>query len=257
MFLQQAEELTMDEVDEVIEMSLDDTPEQALRRAVDGCVRILGLEMPSEEKIKEALDVAAQYKVKIRNNETKHDKGKTKAPRYFGILPEISLSKLLREQLARDRAPESAVKFFEQLQADNRLTARPHITVVHSNNKDTEKDLWEACMSMQTLEQPPVFSFRLSNLLWNDRVMAITVDNLAVAGDQPGDEVAGAKFLLQLTEVVKDRFHITVGTRRENVPAVEAKALAEDFKAQRLGALEVFPLEGDVFTQGRLKGLMS
>lgn len=61
MFLNTAEELLDEEVDDSIEMNVEESLEDALARAVDGCVRILGVPRPTAEQIGQALAAARDY----------------------------------------------------------------------------------------------------------------------------------------------------------------------------------------------------
>jgi tRNA ligase len=57
MFINTTEELTPREVDNVVEMKLGESLEETVKRAVKGCVAVMGLEMPSDEKIQDGLDI--------------------------------------------------------------------------------------------------------------------------------------------------------------------------------------------------------
>ena len=64
MFLNQVEELEEDEVDEIVEMGVGDSHEELLEKAIQRCVRVLGIERPSQEKVEEALEAVREYKPK-------------------------------------------------------------------------------------------------------------------------------------------------------------------------------------------------
>ena len=55
--LNQVEELKEDEVDEIVGMGVEDSLEEQLEKAFEGCVR---MERPSKNKVKEALEVATK-----------------------------------------------------------------------------------------------------------------------------------------------------------------------------------------------------
>lgn len=63
-------------------MELGNSEEEALRKAVDGIVGLLGVARPSEEAIKEALTAARAYALKVRKPDEKKPKGAAQ-PRYF------------------------------------------------------------------------------------------------------------------------------------------------------------------------------
>ena len=57
-------------------MKLGESMGDAVRRAVEGCVDVLGLEMPSDEKIQEALDVVKSYASAVEKPDDKKKKKK-------------------------------------------------------------------------------------------------------------------------------------------------------------------------------------
>src|SRR6267154_821168 len=73
-FLHDSEELADKEVDVSIEMDFEDTLEQAVDRAVSGCVSVLGLRQPSAEEIDEAVRMARTYVPQITKSQEKKKK---------------------------------------------------------------------------------------------------------------------------------------------------------------------------------------
>jgi len=176
MFLTQMEALEDDEVDVTVEMSVEDTLEQAVNKAIDGCVRVLGVERPSKERVDEALQVAMGYAPKTKKPD---DWKKEKAtPRYFGLLPELGLVDILSPRLSPQDCDTS---FWEDLLTKGRVTKRPHVTVVHRNSLPSASDLWEQCMRLHRMQSPPLFKFHLGHIVWNERVMAVTVEDIEPA----------------------------------------------------------------------------
>ncbi|KAI0360295.1 hypothetical protein OH77DRAFT_1470048 [Trametes cingulata] len=268
-FLKNAEELTDGEVDAVVTMDVEENLEDALTRAVDACVKYLGLEKPDQEKMGQALAVARAYeparkgsKAKPKEDKAAQSQGKTKAPptpRYFGILAEVDLQGVVGPALAAaEDVPPQHKKFWSELTAAGRVAQRPHVTIVHSKQLPAEKALWDKCAALDALARAPLLSFRLGHVVWNERVMAATVSDLAVAGDDPGEaEKAAFDFVVGLPEEVRERLHITVGTRSKEVPPVEAKDLVTEWRRKGASAdVHAVPLK-DVWVKGRLKGLMS
>ena len=255
MFINTTEELTESEVDATVDMDVEEGLEEAVRRAVDGVVRVVGMKRPGEEKIKEALDVVKGYKPTVKKPDEPAKKDKTGGARYYGLLPELDLEEVLEERLKGGGAHAKAKEVFESLKKGGRVTKRPHVTVVHSKSLPGEKTLWDDCAKLNGLEEPPLFKGRLRNLVWNDRVMALTVDDLDVDGERGGAE-AGKAFLLGLQDDLKERLHITVGTNSPGVPPVEAKDLVEAWREGGDGGKSIHSvqLEG-VAVRGRIKGL--
>ncbi|RDB18587.1 tRNA ligase 1 [Hypsizygus marmoreus] len=263
MFINTTEELTSSEVDAVVDMDMEEGLEEAVRRAVDGCVRVIGLKRPSDEKIAEALEVVRGYKPSVKKPDEKGKK-KDNGARYYGLLAEIDLEDVLGKKLETppkdaDKAMVRAAEFWEVLTNGKRVAKRPHVTVVHRNSLPGEQSLWDLCAALQGLPQPPLFKARLGNVVWNDRVMAVTVDDLEVVEGESGEGTRlGNDFLQGLKDELKERLHITVGTKNPNVPAVEGKGLIEAWRkgitAPGVGTAQSMKLD-NVVVHGRIKGL--
>jgi tRNA ligase len=105
------------------------------------------------------------------------------------------------------------------------------------------------------MQSPPLFKFNLGHIVWNKRIMAVTVDNIELAttaGTNPGQE-----FISSLSQNTKDRLHITVGTMGQNIPAVEGKSLVKDWRnGVKNDDVRSIDLEG-VVAMGRIKGLFN
>ncbi|KAG5650633.1 hypothetical protein H0H81_011530 [Sphagnurus paluster] len=266
MFLNTREELAESEVDAVLEMEVEETMEQAVRRAVDGCVRILGLDRPSEDKIAEALDAIDAYAPKVKKPD---DKKKVKDPaRYYGLLAEVDLEEVIGKRLGMSANASGvegeAASVWGMLKTGGRVVKRPHVTVVHRNSLPAEQDVWNKAAALQALQQPPLLRIRLGNLVWNSRVMALTVDSLEVVKEKGVDGEDGFKkgneFVEWLPEALKQRLHITVATRHSTVPAVEAKSLVEAWRSGKTSDAgdQILSISlDDVFATGRIKGLNS
>ncbi|KAF7344319.1 tRNA ligase [Mycena sanguinolenta] len=225
-FLNNAEPLAPNEVDEIVEMSLADGLEDTVRRAIDECVHVLGVKQPTEMEVEAALDRARGYAVdeKAKRADSPPPAGKEKK-HYFAFLPEVALEPLLEPVLAD-------VSFWGALREAGRVAKRPHVTLVHwraleSPGEDaaTTKAFWARCKALCEMGQAPLFQMRLGHVVWNERVMAVTVDGVELV-EADVSRQAGAEFVAQLPEKVKGRLHITVGTAGDAQP-VEAKALVE------------------------------
>ncbi|KZT07913.1 uncharacterized protein LAESUDRAFT_724384 [Laetiporus sulphureus 93-53] len=250
-FLKQAEELTDDEVDVSVEMDWEESLGDALARAVDACVRILGVQRPDAEAMGRALAIARAYEPTSR----REVKAKEATVRYYGILVEVDLSEVLGSRLAEPGVPASGKWFWDALVQKKRVASLPHITLVHKKSLPEETPLWECCKELYLSAAPPLFTFRLGHLVWNDRIMAVTVEDLAVHGDEADPEGKGAEFLSKLPEEAKETLHVTVGTRDQDVPPVEAKDLVSNWKktgdAEGIQSVEL----KDIWLKGRVKGL--
>lgn len=268
-FINTTEDLAESEVDTVVDMDLEDDLEAAVRRAVDGCVRVLELANPSEEKIEEALDTIRNYVPATK----KPDDGKAEkdsGPRYYGLLPELDLVDVLGQKLGSlnsdaSQAAVPAIQSWGKLKDAGRVTKRPHVTVVHRNSRTDELALWNRCETLHRSDKPPLFKAKLGHLVWNERIMALTLEGLQVVdegvdGEEEGKGgLLGMEFLDSLPEEVRNRLHITVGTQSQDVRPVEARALVESLRKRDLvpGSNEgVLDMDGLVI-HGRIKGLIA
>ena len=257
-FIEQREELEEGEVDAVIEMDIDEDLEHALDRTVDGCVRILGLEKPDQEGVGLALAAARAYeptKKKEDKKEKQKEKEKRGKPRYYGLVPEVDLLELLNPVFSAPGDAEAADgrQFFTDLKKNDRITKQPHVTIVHSKALDLEwaKSLWDRCSELYLSSTPSTFRFTLGSVVWNDRVMAITVDGVEPTSD---DDEAGKSFVDQLPQEVRKKLHITVGTASKDIPPFEAHMLVEDWgDGKRTNSLQLT----NIPTEGRVRGLSS
>jgi tRNA ligase len=256
MFLQTSEELLDGEVDESIEMDVEESLEDALARAVEGCVRILGVPRPSVERIGQALAAARGYAPATKREMNEKQKQKAKAnPRYYALVPEVDVEKVLKKRMKADDVPQSGRDFYRLLTANERITDRPHITLVHEKGLPEDKDLWERCKAIFAMPTPPVFTFKLEHVVWNDRVMAITVSDVAVSKEHQDPETKGVEFIVNLPQELQERLHVTVGTKSKDVPPVEAKDLVASWKKREAG-IQSCALD-ELWVKGSIKGLFS
>lgn len=256
MFLQQAEELLAGEVDEAVDMDIEAPLEDALARAVDACVRILDLPRPSAEQMGQALAAARGYAPKgtqAKQQEKGHEKKKRKAPRYYALLPEVDLQRVLDKRVEEEDVSEQGRMLYHHLKASGRVAERPHVTVVHEKGLPGDTDLWERCRRLFSTPTPPLFSFRLGDLVWNDQVMAMTVVDVAVSRGEKDPEARGGDFVASLPEELKGRLHVTIGTRSKDIPAVEARDMVMQWKT---GAKSIESCKlNELWVNGRVKGL--
>ncbi|TFK84033.1 hypothetical protein K466DRAFT_665422 [Polyporus arcularius HHB13444] len=288
-FLKHAEELTDEEADVVVSMDVEEPLEDALSRAVGAIVKYLGLPQPDAEKMGQALAAARAYEPKLRatKNPNPHgvaDGAKPKdkkppkeqseeapgtpkkakagaAPRYFGILAEVDLQSVVGAAISASapQLPSEAVQFWNHLVQEKRVQGRPHVTVVHSKSLPAEGALWERCRTLNALPRPPLLSFRLGHVVWSERIMACTVVDLAADAGEGEVQKEAVEFVVGLPEEVRERLHITVGTRSPNVAPVEAKDLVTEWKKRQgreIPGVWAVPLK-DVWVKGRVKGLHS
>lgn len=245
-FIKQTEGLEDKEVDAIIEMDINEDLEHALDRAVDGCVRILGLEKPDQEKVGLALAAVRDYERTKKKKEGKRQGGKP--TRYYGFEPNVDLLKLLQPVFSAGGGADvtEGKEFFAALIEGDRITKRPHITIVHSKSTDSEsRQLWNRCSELSLSPTPSAFQFNMGSVVWNDQVMAVSVEL-----QDGGDEVRKL-FVDQLPQKVRNKLHITVGTANRNIGAYTAHKLMEDWRdGQGVKSLQLT----NVPSEGRIRG---
>jgi tRNA ligase len=254
MFIDSTEELTPREVDNVVEMELGESLEESVKRAVKGCVAVMGLEMPSDEKIQEGLDLVRGYAPRVKKLDDPKDK-KELDVRYYGLLPEVDLEELLDRAFANEN--QSNKNFWTQLKTDHRITKRPNVTIVHRKAIVTERGLWEGCTGLHEMSTatPPLFKGTLRNVVWDGRVMAITVEDIDVEADGRNNE--GREFVSKLPDETRSRLHITVGTQCGSIKPVEAKTMVEQWRrGEELDIIKSIKFVDQV-VYGRIKGLIT
>jgi len=148
-----------------------------------------------------------------------------------------------------DDISEESNAFWEKLRSGDRVEKRPHVTVTHRNNLPGESELWDQCVLLQQTDPPPLFRMKFGSVVWNDRVMAISVDI------ENADRAEGNEFISSLPDHVKMRLHITAATRDAKVKPVEAMALVQSWRGQGVGGDGQMVKLDDVFGYGRLAGL--
>jgi tRNA ligase len=252
MFLRNTESLNESEADATIEMDIAEDLEHALARAIDGIVRELGLPPPDVERVGAALAKVRGYMPANTTNAKKPELKAKPAPRYFGLLPEIDLVETLDAHISRQEGGPLR-EFWDALKKDKLIKRRPHVTVVHDKELPDKRTLWENCTALYALASPPLFRARLGHVVANERVMAVTVEELRVDDPEEDEGQEGSTFLSMLDPELRGRLHITVGTSDGSVLPFEAAALVESFKKGKKG-LDNVRLE-DVYVKGRIKGL--
>ena len=270
MFLHTFEELADSEVDEVVDMSLDDDLEASVRHAVKACVEIVGLPQPSEEEVQAGLDAVDAYTVASKEKWVIEDKGKGKGKgkaRYYALLPEVDIPSLLEHHLSGDTVPEAVKQFWTHLKSDKRVVKVPHITIVHRNSlsnssaDEESRQLWARCEGLHAMPYPPFFRGRLGSVLCDPEVgvMALTFEDFGLelaqeGGGDPGGEGQEAQtFVSMLPHNVRERLHITIGTKGD-IKAVEAGAMVARWRNYERNDIKEVKLE-NVFAKGRVQGM--
>lgn len=228
---------------ETINMKLEAPLRDNLQIVVDSLVKILGVEKPATEDVDKALQDAMTYKPQVH----KELQGRaTPEPRYFALAVELDLAPTVDQVLkSHPGADPSGHQFLQQLVTDSRITAKPHITIVHEKSVEAEAEeeaggdasaggpqtrMWNTCQELRRITSPARFSFAITALLWNDRVMTFVVEDVKPYDDHPANEhvqhVENA-----LCEELKDVLHVTIGTADADIAPFEARGLVEAWRA--------------------------
>ncbi|KAH8813973.1 RNA ligase-domain-containing protein [Flagelloscypha sp. PMI_526] len=290
-FIKELDPLTEGEMDEVIEMQMqgEGDLEANLRKTVAELLRIIpGLAEPEEERIREAIERAMTHKVAAKGNGDGQGNGKGKekekevatgggkkkkiqVPRYFGLVSsDLYLTKVVNRIFELDHDSDGKA-FWGHLKEAGRVTPQPHVTVVHSKaiaaaassgdaegegEQETLQALWDRCVSLTSDTASTTFTLKLGHLIWNTRVMALTVDSLTPTAES--EEQNGVDFINQLPPSLRNRLHVTVGTRTKHILPVEAKGIVERWRAgEDVEDLKVLELRDPVEINVVLKGLIS
>jgi tRNA ligase len=252
-FINDTQDLTPSEVDAVIDMEIEENLDEAVRRAVNGVVKVLGLVPPSEEKITESLGAIERYAPKNKKPDEKRKKGDP--TRYYAFLPELDVSEYLDKIFADADEEDESRRAWDLLKLGNRVTSRPHVTIVHKNNIDENRAVWDRCAALHAIPvNPPTFTATLGKAMWNGRVMAITIDSVGLE-DAGGVVGKGKEFLKNLPAELEHRLHITVGTARAGILAVEAMQMVLDWNQGSREGVIIQDLD-DTVVRGQIKGLI-
>lgn len=238
--------------------------EETLRKTVEFLSGVLGFEMPSEERIEEALKFASEYKTNIERPVSVAQQNKKQAIRYYGISVEQDLNVLLAPFFSD---PEIDSTLFNHLLTTQRLELHPHITLVHEaelTSTDLElseqaKELWGiyekriADASLEGVESLQVQIELGPTVIWDDRVMTIQV---SIVGDQGTRSNVGH---IQLGATREGTGHVTVGTFAMEVRPLEGKLLLEKWSKGEKEIIEGGKIRSLVIgrsaCQGKLGGL--
>lgn len=245
--------------DETIKMKLEAPLVDNLRTAAVGIADLLRIESPIDAAVDSAFADALSYKPDVK----KELQGRpTPDPRYFALAVEIDLAHVVRRALDRaNDADPSGRAFLQQLVEDSRITAKPHVTIVHEKSVEAEADaqgpqatLWNTCQQLRHLLVPTHFTFALTALLWNDRVMTLVVEDVKPQHDSTASDDA-ARVETALCDELKDVLHVTVGTREQSIAPFEARGLVEAWRRGDEGKnLFCVPIESER-SMGRVMGL--
>ncbi|KAL7919111.1 RNA ligase domain-containing protein [Trichoderma austrokoningii] len=228
-------------------------------------------DMPSPEKLDEAMDFALAYKPDFRHtipnrggrNDAKTGKQqqqqqqqqqqkapKKKALEYMSVdVPADSINKLL-EKSFKD-VNQQVSKFYFQLKNTRRVLRKFHVTLMHRATKDQFPDLWKRYLELHEAAgggdaKLGDCDVMLERVVFDDRIMAIVVRLV----DEEGK-----------WECVNRVAHITVGTRDDAVKPKESNDLLAKWLDEGTGGegskIQEVVFEEKPMTKGEVRGVLS
>ncbi|QRW07501.1 tRNA ligase [Ceratobasidium sp. AG-Ba] len=255
MFFGSFEDVEPDEADDVIDMEYDETLDRSVKRAVEGLCSILNLDPPSEEQMEEACQVALAYEVKSTGKKPPAPK----APRYYAFVPSLPLENMIREKINSQGVPESAQKLWNIILENHRLPENPHVTLVHTKEKQEANLLWDHCTALRKTvpESQPSFRVTFDHLVWNANVMALSASNLEMHTEVDGDYGEIGKALIEdMPENIKGRLHLTIGTREDSINPFEAAGMVEGWRKGEDNGAQSISLDRCII-EGKIMGRYS
>ncbi|WVQ72813.1 hypothetical protein IAR50_002373 [Cryptococcus sp. DSM 104548] len=239
-----------------LELSVLDSARESLDKVIEGLGRIIGLPKPSEEKVLAGIRAAEEYRVTTAY----HPAPKLSRPtRFYSLQLEIDLWELASRAVTavpNSRTTNGAKAFLEDLRRNDRITARPHVTLSHETNVKSERlergraaedgtpleggqdagleeAMWQTCKSILTSNYPTLYDYALSYLVWDDRMMAFMLDDLqpvaaSSSTDKPADDSHHIGKVLPPT--ARRDLHVTVGTVSQDVNPFESRLLVRHLR---------------------------
>lgn len=275
--------------DHIVKLSVVEDQRTNLQTTVNALFPILGKEMPSSDQLDQALEDALMYKTTLRK---KLQGVETRPPRYYALAVEVDLEEAARaalQSLDKDsKERKEGEEFVDFLVAHGRLTGKPHITIVHETEVALEKTsieseappkvnedraaqgsskdqlpalgpqgkVWESCVRLGELSVQAKFSFELTGLAWNGRVMTFIVEHVRphIEIRPQGSEEAVRHIEETLCKSLAQVLHVTVGTRRDSIRPFEAKGLVKDWRNGKKKELTFVKVD-NISSIGRVVGL--
>ncbi|KAJ7919660.1 hypothetical protein B0H13DRAFT_238324, partial [Mycena leptocephala] len=253
MFINKTEGLAPAEVDEVVDMSMGEGLQESVERAVEGVVRVLGLPAPGAEKVREGVERARAYAVagaaegSDDNGAKDKGKGKGKAQekkpaaqerRKENKRPATTVSSRGRARVAAGGPGRAGAHWRGVVRALGEGETRRGATMSRSCIRRRSRRLARRIYGHGARRSTPgregggcggIYVHARERGV-ERAVMAVTVDDVRLEAESAKGQ-AGAEFVSTLSDEVRKRLHITVGTRNASIAAVEGKGLVESWRA--------------------------
>lgn len=251
--------------DDVVQLDLEDDLATSTTKVIAG-LREAGVDLKTvtQERFNEVLEEVRDYNPEYKRPDDQNgmkkkvEKGAKalSGPRYFAVGVECKLGELcggiLKGEGVEGDKKQELSDFLHHLVSHDRIANVPHITLLHQKEMDGSGQMrkeYEECWSMfSTTTQHIDFKFGVDALVFNERVMALSLSGVSVVGSVDESVKSMVEGVMQ-----KKVLHITVGTRDATVNPFESKAVVEKWKK---GSEEVYGYEvRGVELGGRLRGM--
>ncbi|CAG8445990.1 12423_t:CDS:2 [Ambispora leptoticha] len=222
---------------------------------------ILGIEIPNEQDVEEAINYAREYRPTVKKIVTQ-GKGKKKAklnsqrfaedssvtrkrnpPLYYGIAVELDVQDYLKDVLEPDNT------LFETLVRNHRIRPKHHVTLIHAAelHKSRSRELQELWEKYENIVDNDHKGYKvklyIDKIVYNSQIMALVVREI----DPPE--------IMSINKIP----HITVGTINDGVKSAEANQMLESAllgvngKGKGQSDVQIIQLE-EVHVSGTIKG---
>lgn len=213
--------------DDVVWLDIDASFEDTLARAMDRLCPMLALPQPSQTAVEASMAKALHYSPQVRKPLPKLptgppvDRNAVYPSSYIGVFAHMDLKGFVLQLL--DHLPDTsdtvaARHVLHTIIQANRMTEKPHVTILHRHDVDTclvDEATWTSLYAKATdhTSTQKTCSIRICGLAWNERVMALEVSEIV------GLDVSFLQARSGRTP------HVTVGTADPAVLAYEANQL--------------------------------
>ncbi|KAF8594578.1 hypothetical protein BDV93DRAFT_565265 [Ceratobasidium sp. AG-I] len=157
--------------------------------------------------------------------------------------------------LREKETAESGLKLWSQIVEGNRLSEKPHVTIVHSKEKHEAEELWEHCLALHKSPREDETSFAVvfDHVVWNEDIMALAVSKVEMREDH-GELVQAV--VEHIPDIITSRLHLTVGTREEGVNPLGAAAMVAGWRRGERNGTQSISL-GKCLVEGDITGRYS
>ncbi|PCH44648.1 hypothetical protein WOLCODRAFT_165295 [Wolfiporia cocos MD-104 SS10] len=151
--------------------------------------------------------------------------------RCYSIIPDVDLRKVVEQAL-----PTEIQAMWKERCQSGHLASTTHIQLAHYRMRLHHRgaEVWRWCWSFLTKRDPVWFHFRLTHLVWDDRIVLAVVDGLEFDASEARN--AGVKaedgnvFVDGLPDWICSSLHIILVKNNEKVSPGEARALVRQWK---------------------------